>query len=91
MIPNKKYDHTSLTNNNSSATDPVSTLAVFSAKKVDPQLFYLLSGESLLNDAVGLVLFEAFAHLIEVETEGGVQMNLAEEFGSVIFDVMNWR
>ena len=35
-----------------SATDPVSTLAVFQAKRVDPQLFYLVFGESVLNDAV---------------------------------------
>jgi len=42
-----------------SATDPVSTLAVFQAKRVDPQLFYLVFGESVLNDAVGLVLFSA--------------------------------
>jgi hypothetical protein len=39
-----------------SATDPVSTLALFEAKKVDPQLFYLVFGESVINDAVGLVL-----------------------------------
>lgn len=36
-----------------SATDPVSTLAVFSEKRVDPHLFYLVFGESVLNDAVG--------------------------------------
>jgi hypothetical protein len=35
-----------------SATDPVSTLAVFQEKRVDPQLFYLVFGESVLNDAV---------------------------------------
>jgi NhaP-type Na+/H+ or K+/H+ antiporter len=65
----------------------VSTLAVFSAKKVDPQLFYLLSGESLLNDAVGLVLFEAFAHLIEMESENGDALPLGEEILSVLLDV----
>lgn len=36
-----------------SATDPVSTLAVFQEKRVDPHLFYLVFGESVLNDAVG--------------------------------------
>eukprot|EP00957_Ditylum_brightwellii_P136882 10438634-Ditylum_brightwellii.AAC.1 len=35
-----------------SATDPVSTLAIFQAKRVDPHLFYLVFGESVLNDAV---------------------------------------
>ncbi|ACI65746.1 predicted protein, partial [Phaeodactylum tricornutum CCAP 1055/1] len=54
-----------------SATDPVSTLAVFQAKKVDPQLFYLVYGESVLNDAVGLVLFSAFAHFVVRDNGAG--------------------
>ena len=33
-----------------SSTDPISVLAVFQAKKVDPQVFYLVFGESVLND-----------------------------------------
>jgi NhaP-type Na+/H+ or K+/H+ antiporter len=49
-----------------SATDPVSTLAVFQEKRVDPHLFYLVFGESVLNDAVGLVLFKAFAKFVEL-------------------------
>jgi NhaP-type Na+/H+ or K+/H+ antiporter len=52
-----------------SATDPVSTLAVFQAKAVDPQLFYLVFGESVLNDAVGLILFLAFASLLEPSSD----------------------
>lgn len=47
-----------------SATDPVSTLAVFQMKRVDPQLFYLVFGESVMNDAVGLVLFDALAKFV---------------------------
>jgi len=50
-----------------SATDPVSTLAVFQQKRVDPQLFYLVFGESVLNDAVGLVLFETFSKFVGQE------------------------
>ena len=53
-----------------SATDPVSTLAVFQAKQVDPHLFYLVFGESVINDAVGLVLFQAMAHLVEKNLDG---------------------
>ncbi|GMH64883.1 hypothetical protein TrRE_jg6655, partial [Triparma retinervis] len=47
-----------------SATDPVSTLAVFQAKKVDLQLFYLVFGESVVNDAVGLVLFDTCSKIV---------------------------
>jgi len=52
-----------------SATDPVSTLAVFQAKQVDPQLFYLVFGESVLNDAVGLVLFKTTSKLVGNEDD----------------------
>jgi len=47
-----------------SSTDPVSTLAVFQTKRVNPQLFYLVFGESVLNDALAIVLFESFARTV---------------------------
>ena len=49
------------------ATDTVSVLSVFQAKKVDPHLFYLVFGESALNDAVALVLFNTFADFLKAE------------------------
>ena len=61
-----------------SATDPVSTLAVFQAKKVDPQLFYLVFGESVLNDAVGLVLFKTCSELV------GNEDNLEKVFQAIV-------
>ena len=39
-----------------SAVDPVATLAIFSAMDVDPILYMLVFGESILNDAVAIVL-----------------------------------
>ena len=59
-----------------SATDPVSTLNIFQSKKVDPRLFYLVFGESVLNDAVGLVLFNAFSKFVGNE-EGFVKVTVA--------------
>ena len=47
-----------------SATDPVSVLAVFVDLRVDPTLFYLVFGESVINDAVGIVLFHTFAKFV---------------------------
>jgi NhaP-type Na+/H+ or K+/H+ antiporter len=44
-----------------SATDPVAVLAVFQGKKVDDDLYSILLGESILNDAVAIVLFETLA------------------------------
>ena len=41
-----------------SATDPVTILAIFNTYKVDPQLYSVIFGESILNDAVSIVMFE---------------------------------
>ena len=38
-------------------TDPVSVLSLFKTLKVDPRLYLLMEGESLLNDGVAVVLF----------------------------------
>lgn len=40
-----------------SATDPVATLAILSTVSIPPVLFVLIFGESLLNDAVSIVLY----------------------------------
>lgn len=40
-----------------SATDPISVLALFKKMRVDPRLYTLLEGESLLNDGTAVVLF----------------------------------
>ncbi|KAJ2959627.1 hypothetical protein NQZ79_g4936 [Umbelopsis isabellina] len=50
-----------------SATDPVTILAIFSQLNVDPKLFSIISGESLLNDAVAIVLSEGQdLHIINI-------------------------
>lgn len=41
-----------------SATDPVTVLAIFNTLKVDPKLYSIIFGESLLNDAIAIVMFE---------------------------------
>uniref|UniRef100_A0A7S4AET3 Sodium/hydrogen exchanger 8 n=1 Tax=Pseudo-nitzschia australis TaxID=44445 RepID=A0A7S4AET3_9STRA len=51
------------------ATDTVSVLGVLNAKKVNPHLFSLVFGESALNDAVAIVLFQSFSHLVKM---GGI-------------------
>ena len=72
-----------------SATDPVSTLAVFSAKRVDPHLFYLVFGESVLNDAVGVVLFKAFAQfVVPVNGAGKVVLSFGEFCISFLLDAV---
>ena len=41
-----------------SATDPITILSIFNAYKVDPKLYTIIFGESLLNDAISIVMFE---------------------------------
>ncbi|KAL7581310.1 hypothetical protein ACA910_006074 [Epithemia clementina (nom. ined.)] len=70
-----------------SATDPVSTLAVFQAKRVDPQLFYLVFGESVLNDAVSLVLFNAFKDFVKKDNGAGkVAVGMSEFILGFLYD-----
>merc|ERR1719277_1082769 len=42
-----------------SSVDPVATLATFNQLNVDPLLFILVFGESQINDAVAITVFEA--------------------------------
>jgi len=50
-----------------SAVDPVATLAIFKAMDVDPILYMLVFGESILNDAVSIVLMSTIMDLDKPE------------------------
>ncbi|KZT52298.1 sodium/hydrogen exchanger [Calocera cornea HHB12733] len=41
-----------------SATDAVTILAIFNSYKVDPKLYSVIFGESILNDAVSIVIYD---------------------------------
>ena len=42
----------------------VATLAVYSSLKVEPALFYMVFGESVLNDAITIVIFKVACNFI---------------------------
>jgi sodium/hydrogen exchanger 3 len=48
-----------------SAVDPVATLCTFAQLKVDPKLETVVFGESLVNDAMSIVLFRTFKAALE--------------------------
>lgn len=55
-----------------SATDPVATLSVLSSLSGlrDPNLYNVIFGESVFNDAVAIVLFDVFSRVSEDDTQG---------------------
>uniref|UniRef100_A0A7S2ZKC0 Sodium/hydrogen exchanger n=2 Tax=Rhodosorus marinus TaxID=101924 RepID=A0A7S2ZKC0_9RHOD len=53
-----------------SAVDPVATIAIFNAMKVNKTLHYLVFGESVLNDAVAIVLYRSFSEMIGPDKPG---------------------
>ncbi|CAG8949443.1 hypothetical protein HYFRA_00005073 [Hymenoscyphus fraxineus] len=79
-----------------SATDPVTILAIFNTYKVDPKLYTVIFGESILNDAVAIVLFETAQRYKEGGAAGtlgfvslleGIGIFLAVFFGSLLIGV----
>lgn len=55
-----------------SATDPVTILAIFNTYKVDPKLYTIIFGESILNDAIAIVIFETAQKYNKGETSSSL-------------------
>src|SRR6202034_2350818 len=79
-----------------SATDPVTILAIFNVYKVEPELYTVIFGESILNDAIAIVLFETAQRYKEGAVGGtlgfvslleGIGIFLAVFFGSLVIGV----
>lgn len=64
-----------------SATDPVTILAIFNLYKVEPKLYTVIFGESILNDAIAIVLFETAQKYAESEAGSLTFLNLFEAIG----------
>ena len=65
-----------------SATDPVTVLAVFAELGVNPDLFALVFGESVLNDAVAIVLYRT---LLDFTKKGASIWSTVEAIGFFLF------
>ncbi|KKY21081.1 putative sodium hydrogen exchanger [Phaeomoniella chlamydospora] len=65
-----------------SATDPVTILAIFNLYKVEPKLYTVIFGESILNDAIAIVLFETATRYRSGEAAGSLTfISLFEAIG----------
>lgn len=58
-----------------SATDPVSTLALFSSMNADQDLYAIVFGESVLNDAVSIILTQTLINAAKQMDEGPIDFN----------------
>ncbi|VDL62348.1 unnamed protein product [Hymenolepis diminuta] len=58
------------------AVDPVAVLGVFQDIGVEPGLYYMVFGESLLNDAVTVVLYRIMSQFVGVTQVDGSQIGL---------------
>ena len=56
-----------------SATDPVSVLAIFKEMDADVNLYAIVFGESIFNDAIGIVMYQT------VMQTGTVAKSMAQE------------
>ncbi|KAJ5649960.1 uncharacterized protein N7484_003683 [Penicillium longicatenatum] len=64
-----------------SATDPVTILAIFNLYKVEPKLYTIIFGESILNDAIAIVLFETAQKYAETDAGSLSFLNFFEAIG----------
>ncbi|KAL1891905.1 monovalent cation:H+ antiporter, CPA1 (nhx1) [Ceratocystis pirilliformis] len=68
-----------------SATDPVTILAIFNSYKVDPTLYTYIFGESILNDAIAIVIFETAQKYKKGEAGNLGIISLFEGIGVFLF------
>ncbi|KNC81653.1 sodium/hydrogen exchanger 3, partial [Sphaeroforma arctica JP610] len=68
-----------------SAVDPIAVLAVFSNYGIDPQLSCIVFGESMANDGVAVVLFQASKDFLNLELSGEVFNLMVSKFFKVFF------
>eukprot|EP00051_Salpingoeca_urceolata_P025863 m.471454 g.471454 ORF g.471454 m.471454 type:complete len:590 (+) comp20375_c4_seq1:149-1918(+) len=70
-----------------SATDPVSTLAVFHDLHVDHKLYAIVFGESVLNDAIAIVMYSTIS---QFGPHSDVELNAANFFYSIWIFVLTF-
>ena len=60
-----------------SATDPVSVLSIFKEMDADPNLYAIVFGESIFNDAIGIVMYDTVKAMGSEDKDFGAQIGEA--------------
>ncbi|TPX32681.1 hypothetical protein SmJEL517_g04184 [Synchytrium microbalum] len=72
-----------------SSTDPVAVLSLFQQMKVDPKLYAIIFGESILNDSVAIVLFSTLGQFTGKEFSlGNVVAGIVTFFGVFLGSIL---
>jgi len=73
-----------------SATDPVAVLAIFKAMDADENIYALVFGESIFNDAVGIVMYKTVEKIgiDQTKSSGTRVLEAAVDFLTIFFGSM---
>ena len=66
-------------------TDPIAATSILKKFNLPENISFIMEGESLLNDGVGVALFVCFSGMVTAESEGGFFAVMAKElFGAIL-------
>lgn len=66
-------------------TDPIAATSILKKFNLPPNISFIMEGESLLNDGVGVALFVCFSGLVSAQENGGFFPVMARElFGAIL-------
>lgn len=66
-------------------TDPIAATSILKKFHLPPNISFIIEGESLLNDGVGVALFVCFSGLVSAQKNGGFLSVMATElFGAIV-------
>jgi len=70
-------------------TDPIAATSILKKFHLPKNISFIMEGESLLNDGVGVALFVCFSGMVTAQSEGGFLQVMAKElFGAILVGVV---
>ena len=70
-------------------TDPIAATSILKKFNLPKNISFIMEGESLLNDGVGVALFVCFSGMVTAQSEGGFFQVMAKEiFGALLVGVV---